>query len=515
MYSAIIRNIPFSVFIMVQTMVSAQLVKDSSFGYRGMQFIAMPTGAVSTAISFKPLKDGRVVSFITSYSGGIHSLYLHRTKSNGQPDSSFGINGFQPLGIYGQWIEKSGFELDDSGYCYVWGSVSTWNGNSGSGTTWLRRYDSFGIHDTAYNPLELLKGSRLSYFGQDYFTIGKSGLGYLAMAYYNDNVLIRLTRAGKLDSGWSKDGIADSVLYRIKGLTENSSGQVSVFGLLDASYQCAKMTLSPTGTKDLIRSMKGWITSTCGSYTSPEAGVKGIVGLEYNSGKRTLEFAVTLLRSMYEVVPTFGKAGRAIVPGDSAMQLEAADLLKNPDGSYLLFWRRFNYQERFDDKLIPEDFWSGATLIDAKGNVISGFGNKGKSYLLDNGRDYYAVKKAELLPDGSIIALMNIWNGGAYGAVLVKYKPLLALNYTLSRPKIMNNKTVQVFPNPAENFIQLSGFGLSSYFITDLSGRVVKSGILNQSNDFQRIELDLNRGSYILNIQLQSGEHHSEFVNID
>lgn len=499
MYSRLFRIIYFSVFILLQGPVSAQLVKDSSFGFRGMQFISMPSGSVSTALSFKVLKDGRMVSFVTSYSGGFHSLYLHRTKTNGQPDSSFGINGFQPLGIYGQWINKAGLETDDSGYYYVWGAVSSWNGNSSSGSIWLRRYDSLGIHDTSYNPLPILYSSVQRDLVFDYFTLGKNSRAYVCLANYNDNVLLRLTHSGKIDSAWAQNGFVDSVLFRVKGIIEDQSNRIHIFGLFDNAGNCARMTLSPAGKKDYFRTLKGWLSSKCGEYAAFDNGNFAVMGLEYNTKTKQLEVPVYMYRSMYEVEPSFGKSGFVQVPADSAIRIEAADFLKTKEGNYLLFWRRFNYEERWDDKLIYEDFWSGLTMLDSQGKVITEFGKKGRTYLLDEGRNYFDVKNAQILDDGSLVVLMNIWNGGAYSALLVKYKPLKAAGINLNTD-VNQAVSFKVYPNPSKEMFKIEGKGFVNYTIADMSGRKLKSGVLKSSMEFNDVYHQLPGGTYFLKL---------------
>jgi hypothetical protein len=105
-----------------------------------------------------------------------------------------------------------------------------------------------------------------------------------------------------------------------------------------------------------------------------------------------------------------------------------------------------------------------------------------------------------------------MWNKSPYTALLVKFKsPVVqdkkedtSINHNSSNNVQINNR-VQVFPNPAENFVQVSASGLLSYYLTDMAGRVVRSGSLGENAENHLIQLDLISGVYVCHLKHRSG----------
>lgn len=509
----ILRSFSFSFFIMLQGFVSAQLHMDSSFGNRGKQFINIADGGISTPLRFKVLKDGRTVCYLTNFLNGYQTLYLHRTKIKGEPDSSFGVNGFQSLDIKGERLGNYGLEIDDYGNCYVWGFIYSYQNHMTTGEFWFRRYDSVGNHDTLYNPLPMLQKSVAALLVMDCFTLGKNSKGYVHFTNQPTDKLVRLNMNGKIDSTWGKNGVVDSTLTWLKNIMEDETGQVHIFGNLVGHSNCAFMTLSPTAKKDLTRTYKGWFLLRCGTFTAVNQHNFAILRSEYNERTRQRFFEINLGRSMFTPEPSFGIHGITQVPVDYSLGLEPADFLKTKEGKYFLFWNRYDYEDDFE-RLIYKDYWSGLSMLDSFGKVITDFGKNGSSYLLDKGKSYYKIQNAQLLEDGSLLVFMNISNNGASSALLVKYKKPEMKSQKLST-KIPTIMDFRLYPNPAHKFINVQGIHLQRFSIADISGREKISGKLETNSDKQQIKLDLQQGIYLITIYNKFNQKKTQIISVN
>lgn len=86
------------------------------------------------------------------------------------------------------------------------------------------------------------------------------------------------------------------------------------------------------------------------------------------------------------------------------------------------------------------------------------------------------------------------------------------LNGVITSTLSVHEQTVYCFPNPASNFLNISGINnIFNYQLYDISGKLWQSG--NSNGTIQLNELPDN--IYLLNVQTNSEQHHFKVIKID
>lgn len=83
---------------------------------------------------------------------------------------------------------------------------------------------------------------------------------------------------------------------------------------------------------------------------------------------------------------------------------------------------------------------------------------------------------------------------------------------TTSVASFHNEIGIEVYPNPSSGYMMLSSEKLleGTYFITDLRGSIVASGLIESQNRGTRIDLStLSNGNYILHVEEKGGQSHA------
>jgi hypothetical protein len=474
-----------------------QFLLDSSFGFRGQKFVGVE-GYSSSALTFQVLPDNRLISLITSLSGGGASLVLHRSKPNGAADSSFGINGYQPLGIYTQslYALKGEIAIDTFKNIYTWGSH--FNGS------WIKRYDSSGIEDTGFNPLQKLR-PYLGFYGINWFQLQKDGKYYVFGA---NNSIIRCFPDDKLDSVWAGDGCLETALAGVQGSFSSSDGRLHLYGKVPNSSNCAVMSLSKNGQKDLVRTFNGWILAPCVLLDNPVYNPFQVIG-ENNFGlyypsmsaKSQSEINIKRLKDMTTAYPGFGKNGITTIAVDTIFYPETAKLLGLKNGNLLAFWNKYENVYDGDFNVIGiKNYCTLGTLMDSAGRPFSQFGKRGTGFLLPKSLNQYAIKQAVIMADNSIMVLMNIWNSGAYSAAYLKFKPLkVSIHNTTSSEEISKEPlSLNIYPNPSDGCFWVKGKDIRIICIMDNTGRLIEKVAVNPSDDEHKIIAPLKPGIYFI-----------------
>lgn len=115
--------------------------------------------------------------------------------------------------------------------------------------------------------------------------------------------------------------------------------------------------------------------------------------------------------------------------------------------------------------------------------------------------------------------LYTVWyegsNGPSNGDLKFKYNNTnLNYNYKTANStpaNIVSSQDYKLAPNPAKNVMEVYGVADGSYTITDMMGRIVKSG--SMSNNISQLDVsNLQTGNYILNITENKKTQHLKFV---
>lgn len=369
---------------------------------------------------------------------------------------------------------------------------------------WLNRYDSAGLRDTGFYPRTrmslLLLNSRGPFYPMT--TLTQDGRYYL---FGGNNTIIRCLPDGRPDSTWGGDGRVDSVLMQISSAFSGSDGRLHVLGkYVYNGSDCALMSLSSRGAKNLVTTIKGWLVSPCGKICGVEPNSFAVLSANYTTNA---ELNIRWLLDMSTARPGFGKNGRASVKVDTLLTMEPESLHRLADGTLLAFWRRYTY-DYDDNRSYYKDYWSGVTLMDSTGKPYSNFGKRGSAYLIPQSQNQYAVRAVEVLPDQSVLALADIWNSGAYSAMLMKFKPVdtrkLAMTSRVRNRPVLQ---MQVSPNPASHQLQVNGANISKLVITDMAGRVLQVSDTDRQVREHLLDLRLGPGVYLLHAYSDSVEY--------
>lgn len=105
-------------------------------------------------------------------------------------------------------------------------------------------------------------------------------------------------------------------------------------------------------------------------------------------------------------------------------------------------------------------------------------------------------------PDIGIIKI-KLWNDESYYDLVRYYIP------SQTSVKSIIHKPIEVYPNPARNFINVTGVVNTNYQILTVSGKLIQAGFLESS----RIDISaLRRGNYILKIQIADGFFSTQII---
>jgi hypothetical protein len=118
------------------------------------------------------------------------------------------------------------------------------------------------------------------------------------------------------------------------------------------------------------------------------------------------------------------------------------------------------------------------------------------NYTLPSGANVNNFRAVVLVIDGSTNEIIN---GNSF-----------ALS-TLSNDKFNNTNIVSLFPNPANDFIQLSNIDQANIVITDMTGKVV----LNQNNVSKDASINISNltsGVYFVSVNAENTQETIKFI---
>lgn len=129
------------------------------------------------------------------------------------------------------------------------------------------------------------------------------------------------------------------------------------------------------------------------------------------------------------------------------------------------------------------------------------------------GEPCIAVSTSSNTGDDLLTVYYDGYNG-TNGEIKYKFMNGNTINYKTGSntpANIVSSQDYKLAPNPAKNVMEVYGVADGSYTITDMMGRIVKSG--SMSNNISQLDVsNLQTGNYILNITENKKTQHLKFV---
>ena len=72
----------------------------------------------------------------------------------------------------------------------------------------------------------------------------------------------------------------------------------------------------------------------------------------------------------------------------------------------------------------------------------------------------------------------------------------------------LNVRDLEIFPNPANNFLKLAWTGEGSYVLQNMQGQIMQRGAANEIISVQ----DLPQGLYLISIQTENSLYQGKFI---
>ena len=91
-----------------------------------------------------------------------------------------------------------------------------------------------------------------------------------------------------------------------------------------------------------------------------------------------------------------------------------------------------------------------------------------------------------------------------------------AINTDMDAQEMMEEATVSLFPNPANDVVYIAAEGnkISHVTIIDLSGKVVKEMVIDLSENVEVDVNDLTSGMYTVSVHLSNGSISNDMLTI-
>lgn len=169
--------------------------------------------------------------------------------------------------------------------------------------------------------------------------------------------------------------------------------------------------------------------------------------------------------------------------------------IQTSDGGYLTIGQTFSNNGDISGNHGGADIWT--LKVDNNGtlqwqSILGGSNNEGGGSILQNVDGSYTLTGFSASNDGDVSGN----HGGASDCWVVK------LGSELNTKEYLKSDYVVLYPNPVKDYINLLIDNYATqlpYRITDMFGKIVKSGVLNEKNSYIKIE-DLSSGVYFMQI---------------
>lgn len=428
---------------------------DTTFGSGGKMTYDLQVGSDDKAYGMGIQLDGKIVLAGYSDNGSDKAGAVIRINADGTLDTTFGSGGkaFTNFTIYNTNARADEFKTVKIHHLtgkIVVGGTSVLNTNESKGI--FARYTSTGVLDTSFG---------------------------------NNGILINLPIPINNSNGYS---------FVIEDLSVKSNGKISAVGWVDvpgtgALFKASQYTcrLNENGTLDTTFSTDGWAVNSfttgddktyamilkpddtflfCGNTRWSNEDYKHYFGTMSTSGGMshhgTIDFSATTRDLAYDMA------------SDSSSKILMSGSVINSTSNIASF---------------------GLTRVNADYSLDASFGNNGK-VTTDFGTNTFSESFAMALQSDDKIILVG-YTGNDFA--IARYN-----GSQLSTPTPLLKEIIAIFPNPAINILNINLTNPAdinrNYQITDLNGRVVREGLLENTNTSIEIE-QLTSGLYLFKMK--------------
>ncbi|MCC7296876.1 MAG: T9SS type A sorting domain-containing protein [Bacteroidia bacterium] len=467
---------------------------DSSFGDNGKLYYALDGATYTQILDAKNNAKEQSILLMMRWTGSGGDVWLGKLKKAGIFDSSFGFSGVLPIGEYALNAADGHVFLDSASNIYVWGISTSYTSGGTNYKHWFHKYNSLGEKDTSFHVLDSIINKNYNRGNCFFANPSQNGSFYISTGSYNNSVW-KIWPNGLPDSTWGGDGRVDSICPCAKGVFESKDGSVNILGTANNNSTPVIWILNHSGTLDLKRTSKGWLTAPVGPASQLLNGEFCINSAGYTKNYGTIK--TLAYQNAFIAKAGFGANGRNSIIVDSACVAEPAFSMVSKSGNIITFWNRYS----FDDNNNYIEHKCGYNIVNNKGVLIPQIQNWWRRYLIPKEKNNHKIVSFLEYPDSSFLAAFNIWNSGSYATLLVKYKPINISEPNLNLTEQVQNQQVIAYPNPSNGVFELvipSEFTDIAFQLLDAGGRAVAANYEMQNNGKVLVHTEAQSGIYFL-----------------
>lgn len=501
------KRILLSIMTMTCLGASAQMpgVVDSTFGKNGYG-VLMPSVSQSEFSNQTVCADDKILS-VGSVGGSNEDIYVAKWTKDGQPDSSFGVNGiilYDPkLGADDNGIDI--VELPD-GKIMVLGITT----GAGGSDILLMRLNSDGTIDNSFSNNGIKVQAVL---GKDYATKMKIVDNYIYVGgYYKSNnvtkdaFFLKFDFEGAVESSYGVGGIAhvnigNDNMDMLQDFDVTNSGEVYAVGrtVSQSSVNQYLCKLDKDGWPDLDFAKDGFLIYSEAGFTRFNS-VKYHKGDIYVCGGYELNnYDVAFLMKVDTtgfISNTFGGgSGKMVLNIGQKVDQQFNDIQILDDGSFLLAG-----SYRFDSGILH----GLSAVADSTGVLYKKYETKGykiaeepAGYLLSYCISIVRQQNGKFVMSGPIADAAN--NIGLFVSRLSKEKA------TKLSSIVANHINVKVYPNPTRGtfYFDIDVKDIIKASVYDMSGKEVMT--IHENNSFYQLPETLTNGLYYISVNTKTG----------
>ena len=469
-----------SILMIAFTNVSAQNAGtlDPAFGVAGLVTTSVGTGH-TWGYTMMLQNDNKIIVAGNSMFNGYVANTLVRYLADGGIDSSFGNNGIvlTQTGLVSSVTSlalQSNNKIVASGYTFLNDSTIYFT---------VLRYNADGTSDASFGNagVVLVDVENSSYT----YNVAINAIGKIIISGYsklNNNMgvaLVQLNTDGSLDTSFGNGGLSihhftESADVEAWAMAMQADGKIVTTGLIYDNIleynKIAVIRFNTDGSLDPSFATGGIAKISVSSGSANHDDFANAIAIQPD-GKIIIagdsyispitHFALLRLTSTGELDTTFGLGGIALTDIGNA-ENSAYGVTVQADGKIVAVGE-------CRDNIVSGGGNFAMARYNNDGSPDMTFGNGGKVMTDFGGADDYAYCVKELT-DGKLIVSGIAKNGDYYNFALARY-----VGTSVAVPEFPLEENMQLFPNPAADYIMMPGVKNATIEIFNIHGQVVKS----------------------------------------